>query len=111
MVHQAGFPDTSTEALKKMKKLDAAWVGFLREMGLSDAAIQAARPDPPSHRRSLPPPPLVGHFFQIVEDYEPEKDAGVDDYLAEARRMISILPKSSWRSVFGGKAEYLFCAQ
>ena len=80
--HQADFPDTSIEAMKKMRKLDAAWVGLLRGMGLSDAAIRAARPDP--H-------PLVEHLFEIVKNYQPEKDAAVDEYLAEAKRMIPLL--------------------
>jgi hypothetical protein len=46
MAHQAGLTKITIAALKKMKKLDAAWVGLLKEMGLSDVAIRAARPDP-----------------------------------------------------------------
>ena len=82
MAHQADFPDTAIEALKQMKKLDAAWVGLLKEIGLSDAAIRAARPDP--H-------PLVEHLFKIVENYQPEKDAAVDEYIAVARELMPLL--------------------
>ena len=82
MAHQAGFTDISIEALKKMKKLDTAWVSLLREIGLSDVAIRATRPDP--H-------PLVKHLFESVEKYQPEMDAGVDEYIKTAREMIPLL--------------------
>ena len=82
MAYQAGLTEAAIGSLKEMKKLDVAWVGLLREVGLSDAAIRTARPDP--H-------PLVEHLFEIVENYQPEKDAAVDEYIAAARELMPLL--------------------
>ena len=82
VAHQAGLTEVAVESLKKMKKLDAAWKDLLKEIGLSEAAIREARPEPHA---------LVEHLLKIVENCEPEPDETLDDYFTKIRQMLPIL--------------------
>ncbi len=82
MAHQEGLTETENGSLMKMKKLDDGWKNILKEIGLSEGAIRAARPEP--H-------PLVEHLFKIVQDYEPEPDKNIDDCFTKIRQILPVL--------------------
>ncbi len=82
MALRAGETDIAISSLKSMKTMDQMWCSLLKEIGLSDVAVKAVRPE---HH------PLVVHLLEVLKNYKPGPNQNLDDCFTKIRQMLPIL--------------------